>query len=221
MTRLLARAAIIAGYGMVSDIVHFDIANIEVAMLGAGRLGFRPDQYRAAMDDFGRHFAASQVASAGRNFLRNWDRPNEVDEAWRGQVEQATRAEFGFPLSTLLELLTIAIEIGLQNPPIVRTKYEDAVTQFAQRAGWDEQTVRTTLEMFLSRPRKDFFPKENGFTREDVYPWRVRATTLLSAKAVRRRGIRRHMAHLGPSPCERCAKVSSPDLLWWATAGRQ
>ena len=169
---LLARAAIIAGYGMVSDIVHFDIAKIEVAMLGAGRLGFRPDQYRAAMDDFGKHFAASQVASAGRNFQRNWDRPNEVDEAWRGQVEQATRAEFGFPLSTLLELLTIAIEIGLQNPPIVRRKYEDAVTQFAQRAGWDEQTVRTALEMFLSRPRKDFFPKGNGFTREDVYPWR-------------------------------------------------
>ncbi len=169
---LLARAAIIAGYGMVSDIVHFDIAKIEVAMLGAGRLGFRPDQYRAAMDDFIKRFAASQVASAGRNFRRNWDRPNEVDEAWRGQVEQATRAEFGFPLSTLLELLTIAIEMGLQNPPIVRMKYEDAVAQFAQRAKWDEQTVRTSLEVFLSRPRKDFFPKGNGFTREDVYPWR-------------------------------------------------
>jgi hypothetical protein len=169
---LLARAAIIAGYGMVSDIVKFNIATIEVAMLGAGRLGFSPDQYRAAMDDYGKRFAASQVASAGERFRRNWDRPNEIDEAWRGQVEQATQAEFGFPLSTLLELLTIAIEMGLQNPPIVRMKYEDAVAQFAQRAGWDEQTVRAALEMFLSRPRKDFFPKGNGFTREDVYPWR-------------------------------------------------
>jgi hypothetical protein len=169
---LLARAAVIAGYGMVSDIVHFNIAKIEVAMLGSGRLGFSPDQYRAAMDDYGKRFAASQVASAGERFRQNWDRPNEVDEAWRGQVEQATRAEFGFPLSTFLELLTIAIEMGLQNPPIVRMKYEDAVAQFAQRAGWDEQTVCTALEMFLSRPRKDFFPKENGFTREDVYPWR-------------------------------------------------
>src|ERR1019366_9337105 len=46
---LLARAAIIAGYGMLSDIVKFNIATIEVAMLGAGRLGFSPDQYRAAM----------------------------------------------------------------------------------------------------------------------------------------------------------------------------
>jgi hypothetical protein len=63
---LLARAAIIAGYGMVSDIVHFNIAKIEVAMLGAGRLGFSPDQYRAAMDDYGKRFAASQVASRMR-----------------------------------------------------------------------------------------------------------------------------------------------------------
>jgi hypothetical protein len=91
---LLARAAIIALYGMVSDIVHFDIAKIEVAMLGAGRLGFRPDQYRAAMDDYGKRFAASQVASAGERFRQYWDRPNEIDEAWRSQVEQATEAEF-------------------------------------------------------------------------------------------------------------------------------
>jgi hypothetical protein len=169
---LLARAAIIAGYGMVSDIVHFDIAKIEVAMLRSGRLGFSPDQYRAAMDDYVSRFASSQVASAGESFRRNWDRPNEVDEEWRSQVEQATEAEFGFPLSRLLELLAIAIEMGLQNPPIVRMKYEDAVARFAQHAEWDEQTVRAALEMLLSRPRKDFFPKGNGFTREDVYPWR-------------------------------------------------
>jgi hypothetical protein len=169
---LLARAAIIAGYGMVSDIVHFDIAKIEVAMLGAGRLGFKPDQYRSAMDDFGKRFAVTRVASARRDFLRNWDRPNQVDEAWRGQVEQATEAEFGFPLSTLLELLAVAIEMGLRNPPIVRVKYGDAVAQFAQRAGWDEPTVRNALQMFLSRPRKEFIPRGNGFGPEDVYPWR-------------------------------------------------
>jgi hypothetical protein len=169
---LLARAAIIAGYGMVSDIVHFNIAKIEVSMLGAGRLGFSPDQYRAAMDDYGKRFAASQVASAGERFRRNWDRPKEVDETWRGEVEQATQVEFGFPLSELQELLAIAIEMGLRNPPIIRMEYEDAIAQFAQRAGWDEQKVRTVLETFLSRPRKDFFPKGSGYTREDVYPWR-------------------------------------------------
>jgi hypothetical protein len=65
---LLARAAIIAGYGMVSDIVHFNIARVEVAMLGSGRLGFRPDQYRAAMDDFGK--ALCRVSSGERRKKR-------------------------------------------------------------------------------------------------------------------------------------------------------
>jgi hypothetical protein len=39
----------------------------------------------------------------------------------RGAVKWSRRheAEFGFPLSRLLELLAIAIEMGLQNPPIV------------------------------------------------------------------------------------------------------
>jgi hypothetical protein len=169
---LLARAAVIAGYGMVSDIVHFNIAKIEVAMLGAGRLGFSPDQYRAAMDNYRDLFAASQVATAAKRFLRNLDNPLDVDEDWRSQVELATEAEFGFPLSDLLELLTVGIETGLRNPPIVRMKYGDVVTTFAQRVGWDEQKVRTALEMFLSRSRKSFFPDEKGYTREDVYPWR-------------------------------------------------
>ena len=218
---LLARAAIIAGYGMVSDIVHFDIAKIEVAMLGAGRLGFKPDQYRSAMDDFGKRFAANRVATAGRDFRRNWDRPNEVDESWRGQVEQATRAEFGFPLSTLLELLTIAIEMGLQNPPIVRMKFEDAVAQFAQRAGWDEADCPHRSGNVLEPRPQRVFPKGTRVRARRCLSVALRATTLLSAKAVRRGGIRGHMAHLGSSPCERCTKVSSPDLFWRAAPGRQ
>ncbi len=33
------------------------------------------------MDDYGKRFAAAQVATAGDSFRRNWDRPDEVDEA--------------------------------------------------------------------------------------------------------------------------------------------
>lgn len=169
---LLARAAIITTYGMVSDIVYFDIAKIEVDMLGAGRLGFRQDQYRAAMDEYRSRFAASQIANAAERFRRNWSHPKHVDQAWREEVEQATKAEFGFPLSELVRLLTFAIEMGLQNPPIVRMKYDDVVAAFAREDGWEEQKVRAALEMFLSRPRKEFFMKGHGYTREDVYPWR-------------------------------------------------
>jgi hypothetical protein len=170
---LLARAAVIIGYGMVSDIVHFNIAAIEVAMLGSGRLGFSPDQYRAAMDEYRNRFAAHQVANAPERFRQNWSRPAEIDEDWRNEVDHATRAEFGLSLSEIAELFVIAIEIGLLNPPIVRMKYDDAVAEFTQRAQWDEQKVRSALEMFVSRPRKDFFPHKGGiYAREDVYPWR-------------------------------------------------
>lgn len=170
---LLARAAVITGYGMVSDIVHFNIAKVEVAMLESGRLGFSPDQYRAAMDEYRNRFAARQVANASERFRQNWNRPAQIEEDWRNEVEQATRAEFGLPLSEIAELFVIAVEMGLLNPPIVRMKYDDAVAEFAQRAQWDEEKVRSALEMFVSRPRKDFFPRKDGvYTREDVYPWR-------------------------------------------------
>jgi hypothetical protein len=169
---LLARAAIITNYGMLSDIVHFQIARVDVDMLGAGRLGFRPDQYRAAMRDQRMRFAASQATQAADRFRRQWQEAAPANDEWRQEVEAATQAEFGFPLSKLVELLSFAIELGLHHPPIVRMKYEDAITAFAARDGWDRQQVEAALEMFLYRPRADFLRPGNGYRPEDVYPWR-------------------------------------------------
>jgi hypothetical protein len=169
---LLARAAIITTYGMLSDIVHFEIARVDVDMLGSGRLGFRPDQYRAAMQDYRMRFAAAQTTQAADRFRRHWQQPAPANDVWRQEVEAATQDEFGFPLSKLVELLSFAIEMGLQNPPIVRMRYEDAVASFATRDGWDRQQVEAALEMFLYRPREDYLRPGNGYRAEDVYPWR-------------------------------------------------
>jgi len=169
---LLARAAIITTYGMLSDIVHFQIARVDVDMLGAGRLGFRPDQYRAAMQDYRMRFAARQATRAAERFRRQWQQPQPADEEWRQDVEAATQAEFGFPLSKLVELLSFAIEIGLQNPPIVRMRYEDAVSAFAAHDGWDQQQAEAALQMFLYQPRNNFLKPGDGYRAEDVYPWR-------------------------------------------------
>ena len=169
---LLARAAIITTYGMLSDIVHFEIARVDVDMLGAGRLGFRPDQYRAAMQDYRMRFAAAQATQAADRFRRHWQQPAPASEDWRQEVETATQAEFGFPLSKLVELLSFAIDMGLRNPPIVRMRYEDAVAAFATQDGWNRQQVEVALEMFLYRLRGNFLRPGNGYRAEDVYPWR-------------------------------------------------
>lgn len=169
---LLARAAIITTYGMLSDIVYFEIACVDVDMLGAGRLGFRPDQYRAAMQDYRMRFAAAQATQAADRFRRHWQQPTPANDEWRQEVETATQAEFGFPLSKLVELLSFAIEMGLRNPPIVRMRYEAAVAAFATQDGWDRQQVEAALEMFLYRPRGNFLRPGNGYRAEDVYPWR-------------------------------------------------
>lgn len=169
---LLSRAAIITTYGMLSDIVYFDIARVDVDMLGAGRLGFRPDQYRAAMQDYRIRFAATQATHAADRFRRQWQQPAQTDEEWKREVEEATQAEFGFPLSKLVELLSFAIEMGLHNPPIVRMKYADVVVAFAAHDGWNRQQVEVALELFLYRPRENFLKPGNGYRDEDAYPWR-------------------------------------------------
>jgi hypothetical protein len=74
-------------------------------MLGAGRLGFRPDQYRAAMQDYRVRFAATQATHAAERFRKQWQQSQSAGEEWRQDVEAATQAEFGFPLSKLVELL--------------------------------------------------------------------------------------------------------------------
>jgi hypothetical protein len=169
---LLARAAIITTYGMLSDIVHFQIARVDVDMLGAGRLGFRPDQYRAAMRDYRMRFAATQASESATRFRRQWQDAAPIDNEWRNEVETATEAEFGFPLSKLVEFLSFAIELGLYRPPIVRMRYEDAVANFSAREGWNQQMVEDAFKMFLYRPRANFLKPGNGYRGEDVYPWR-------------------------------------------------
>lgn len=169
---LLGRAAIITSYGMLSDIVHFEIARVDVDMLGAGRLGFRPDQYRAAMQDYRLRFAATQASEAASRFRRQWHQESNNDDAWRAEVEDATAAEFGFPLSKLVELLSFAVELGLHSPPMVRMKYEDVVADFAARDGWDQAQVEAALPMFMYRSRQNFLKPGNGYRSEDVYPWR-------------------------------------------------
>jgi hypothetical protein len=169
---LLARAAIITNYGMISDIVHSRIARVDVEMLGSGRLGFRPDQYRAAMRDYRMRFAAAQATQAADRFRRQWEEPTPATDELRQEVEAATQVEFGFPLSRLIELLSFAIELGLRHPPIVRMKYEDVVASFAAYDGWDRQQVEAALDMFLYRPRANFLKPGGGYRSEDVYPWR-------------------------------------------------
>jgi len=106
MTPLLARAAIITTYGMLSDIVHFEIARVDVDMLGAGRLDSARSIPRA-MQDYRMRFAVAQATQAADRFRRHCSSPPPASEDWRQEVETATQAEFGFPLSKLVELLSL------------------------------------------------------------------------------------------------------------------
>jgi hypothetical protein len=124
------------------------------------------------MQDYRMRFATAQATQAADRFRRHWQQPAPANDDWRQEVETATQAEFCFPLSKLVELLSFAIETGLRNPPIVRMRYEDAVAAFATQDGWDRQQVEAALEMFLYRPRNNFLKPGNGYRAEDVYPWR-------------------------------------------------
>ena len=101
-------------------------------------------------------FAATQATQAADRFRRHWQEPAPANDEWRQEVEAATQAEFGFPLSRLVELLSFAVELGLHHPPIVRMKYEDVVAAFAAHDGWDRQQVEAALDIFLYRPRGNF-----------------------------------------------------------------
>lgn len=173
--RLIALAHQIIDWAYLSDLVHYEIADIKLRILPSGRLALERDHMMRAQQSFREAYASGVAGEATRSFGRRWrERPqNSEGEPEARALEDATRSEFG---KTLLDLSLLSVDImnvGYgQAGPVKSLPMDRLADSLAASLSWQREEVLSALDDMSLKPREEFLDPESPYKREDVYPWR-------------------------------------------------
>jgi hypothetical protein len=175
--RLQALANELISFGAVSDTTHFKLNEVRLWIEQSGRLAVDNSPYLAAgLAQLG-YMTLDRIAQADDTF-REYAAPRERQQGGHprttDQIENATRAEFGFSISELSEFLLAVGEIGAHLTPTTPSKLplSDLRHKLASDLGWDDSKLDECLNFFALRPRDSFLVPPQGSRLEDLYPWR-------------------------------------------------
>jgi hypothetical protein len=181
--RLLALASQIITYGFLSDLIYYDLADIQLALLPSGRLGMNRAKYEWARAVYLPTFAAGELGRATRSFGRNWQ-PQTSDNSTttegthigRQEIDDALRAEFEYTLTDLHAFVVEAIILAQENTSMRLAYASAALDEFVQvvskRLEWESSKVSTIVISLTLVPRDDFLNPQAPYGRNDVFPWR-------------------------------------------------
>ena len=190
--RLLALARQIINYGFSSDLLHYKLGHLRFAMLESGRLGEDRDQFEAARRTYGKLFSSGRILNAKQTFHRFWEGEGSRKEqpAVMHAEDNAMRAEFGYSLTEMAELLFWMTDQGIRRvEPVVSMPVEEMANAFAATLSWDKEKAALLISLFSLRPRSDYLKPPEGFEGYDVWPWRFnRRLSYLRRPILIRRG---------------------------------
>lgn len=170
---MIAHASEIVNRGIASDVVKNELDDIEVSVLGSGRLGMSRDGlYEAGQQTFlnaSMPVIARQTIAA---YASHWkprviERPTSIDE-----LDDAARAEFGFTMSDLGAFFAELVNAAERRDAVVAIEKPGILTaELAVELDWDEEPVQRALAMLSLGPRHNFLQPPAPFRSADVYPW--------------------------------------------------
>jgi hypothetical protein len=192
---LRALATEIVTFGMDSDLVQYDLADVGLSILESGRLGNVNNQYREAQEAHSQDYTSTQIAISSRRFGRYWREGTHSGSNisdLQNRLDIACKAEFHFTMTELMEFMGELITVGHKiDPGVVVAPLKFVVEEISEARKWDSGKTQQILEFFALRERADFLQPPAGFKREHIYPWRfgrplsyIRRPLLLRAKGV-------------------------------------
>lgn len=170
-----ALASHVINDGMLSDLVHFNLASMQLSILPSGRLGIDADQHRHAMQRYMEAFAAEEISRSPGGFSRFWRTPARGNSKSDlvDRIDAASIAEFGFSMTEMLQFLTAVMNIGYDVDPAVSVlNAEELRGRLCSDRSAKATDVNALMERFSLGPRSGFYEVPPPYRREDVYPWR-------------------------------------------------
>ncbi len=174
--QLMALALEIINWGMLSDTVHFGLADVDLSVLLSGRLGYDHEAVVKAQRTFMSSHLGGFISEAQRTFASHWSTlpktgastvpPPEADE-----LDQAFAGEFGLTLTEVTSLMADVYTIGTrQEGPVKKLPTGELITELSQSLGWEAGKVDLGISLLTLGPRSDFLNPPG--TKEKAYPWR-------------------------------------------------
>lgn len=173
--RLLALAAGVITFGLDSDLLKYELADLGIAILPSGRLGMDRTAHAKAMDSFYASFAEGEVARATESATRVSPRKSLTlrSPSLIERLDEAAAEEFGESLTGNMELLNAASAVAARTPDsILALPYEEAVSELAAALNWEADRVRFGISTLSLASRNQFLKPQLPFVPADVYPWR-------------------------------------------------
>lgn len=207
--RLLGLAHQLIDWAYLSDLIHYNIADVKLRIVPSGRLVAERDPLVRAQQSYVQAYAAQEVSLAAASFESHWweakvSQGQDSQDPRLVALEHATRREFGKSLSEMTVLYADIMNIGYeQDGPLKSLPLEELADRLVESLGWSRDDVSSALEVISLKPRPDFLEPGDPFRLEDVYPWRfnrglsyIRRPLLCEERAGRSSAIwgNRHMA---------------------------
>jgi len=163
-------------FGMHSDSVHYELSNLKLSILPSGRLGVIDDEYNSALEAHQGDYTTTQIATAYRNFGRSWRRQAKSareDPTRLSQIDAACTAEFGFPMTAVMDFAAALHNLGYEiDPGVVVAPVERVLERVSKALSWERSRTQRVLDFLSLQERADFLQPPPGVKRESVYPWR-------------------------------------------------
>ncbi|MFE5175674.1 hypothetical protein [Streptomyces sp. NPDC056634] len=163
---LMALSAELISRATLSEAIHHDFSEAQLALLASGRLGVsRGDQYESGSNALAAARAEALLLAAPTRHSRRGSEP----QGPTAQVEEAMVAEFGFSLTDLAQGVGEVIALGderCQSEPY--TLAESVVADhLSTTLQWEHEKAQTFLDRLTLRPRVKFLS-----VNSDAWPWR-------------------------------------------------
>jgi hypothetical protein len=179
--RLQALAILLVNFGFESDLIHFNLADIKMAMLPSGRLGVDRDLIKRAREAFLSAFTAGSIARSTRSFGRHWeasrneggtaDASPEADLFER--IDESAKVEFGHTITDLGKLMFYAAKFGQEiDLAVARLPLEELIGVLTDVLKWSREEVASALDLLSIGPRPNFLQPPAPHPNWSVLPWR-------------------------------------------------
>jgi hypothetical protein len=174
--QLMALALEIINWGMLSDTVHFGLADVGFAILPSRRLGYDHEAVLKVKQAFMSSHLDDFISEAQREFVKYWDaipkrEPKNIHPREVNDLDRVFAGEFGLTLTEITSLMADIYTIGThQKDPAKRMPTKDLITKLSQSLVWETGKVKKGIDLLTISPRSDFLNPPDA--KEKPYPWR-------------------------------------------------
>jgi hypothetical protein len=174
MDYLLALSSLLIEWANNSDLINYQLADLQISMLPSGRLGIaHKNNYFSASSTYFRQYSSQVLSNAIDNYESNW-RTNGDEKADTVDLDivHAFEEEFGVGFYPFTEFITTVVGIGRDLPDEVKSMPYAEFVEAIQKTVLSKKEVEDIFSLLSLRERDNFLKAPKAFRKEDMLPWK-------------------------------------------------